>query len=122
MKKKVIYMLSVMSLSTMLTTCGPEHTWVEATCTQPKHCSECEETEGEVLEHTWVEVTCAEPKHCSVCETAEGEALPHKLIPANLQEPEKCELYGQIIGEKLQADFEKYELDCNVELKKIYDG
>ena len=96
MKKKVIYMLIVMSLSTMLVACGHEHTWVEATCTQAKHCSECEEIEGEALLHTFTE--------------------------ANYQQPAICEVCGITEGEKLQADFEKYGLSCDVQLDKIYDA
>ena len=115
MKKKVIYMLLAMSLSTMLTACGHEHTWVEATCTQPKHCSECEETEGDALEHIWVDATCLEAKHCSVCGQTEGEALPHTFTEANYQEPSTCEVCAETEGEKLQAGFEKYGLKANIE-------
>ena len=115
MKKKIIYMLLAMSLNAMLTACGHEHTWVDASCTQPRTCSECGEMEGDVLEHTWVDVTCAEPKHCSVCGTTEGEALPHTLTKANYQQPATCEICGETEGDKLQADFEKYGLNCNIE-------
>ena len=54
------------------------HTFVDATCTAPKTCSECGETEGEALGHTIVTdeavaPTCTESgltagEHCSVCE------------------------------------------------------
>ena len=49
------------------------HEWVDATCTEAKHCSICGATEGEPLPHTWVEATYAAPKTCSVCGTTEGE-------------------------------------------------
>ena len=29
-----------------------EHDWIEATCTDPRTCSVCDETEGSALEHT----------------------------------------------------------------------
>lgn len=96
------------------------HTWVGATCAEPKHCSVCGETEGEPLEHTWVEATCTEPRHCSVCGETEGEALGHTWIEANYQQPATCEVCGETEGEPLQADFEKYGLECNAELDKSY--
>ena len=53
------------------------HEWVDATCTAPKTCSKCGETEGEALGHTEVNTpsvnpTCTTPgsskgTHCSVC-------------------------------------------------------
>ena len=120
MKRKFIYTLLAISLSTILTACGHEHTWVEATCTQPKHCSECEEIEDNILEHSWVEVTCAEAKHCSKCGITEGEALPHTLTEANFQQPATCEVCGETDGEKLQADFEKYGWEYVSEVDKEY--
>lgn len=97
-----------------------EHTWVEATCAEPKHCSACEETEGEPLEHTWVEATCAEPKHCNVCGETEGNPLEHTLTEANYQQAATCEVCGESVGEPLQADFEKFGIECNAELDTPY--
>lgn len=98
------------------------HTWVEATCTEAKHCNVCGETEGEPLEHTWVEATCAEAKHCDVCGETEGEPLEHTLTEANYQQAAACEVCGETVGEPLQADFEKYHLTENfVEPDKEYD-
>ena len=54
-----------------------EHDWSDATCTAPKTCSICGETEGEALGHSWNNATCTEPKTCSVCGETEGEALGH---------------------------------------------
>lgn len=39
-----------------------EHNWSKATCTEPKTCSICNETEGESLGHSYVENKC---KRCS---------------------------------------------------------
>ncbi len=86
----------------MLTGCGHEHTWEEATCTVPKTCSECGKTEGEVLGHTWEEATCAEPKHCSVCGETEGESLEHTWIEATCAEPKHCSVCGETEGEALE--------------------
>lgn len=69
-----------------MTACGCSHTWVEATCTTPKTCSECGETEGEALGHavenweTVKEATCAEEGEksgiCSRCGDTMQEAIP----------------------------------------------
>ena len=66
------------------TTC--EHAWMDATCTAPKTCSECGETDGEKLAHTEETVsgkaaTCTdtgltEGKKCSVC----GEILVEQTL------------------------------------------
>lgn len=133
--------VGTLTICFMLTGCGHEHTWMEATCTVPKTCSECGETEGEALGHTWVEATCAEPKtcsvcgetegetlahtwidatcaeakHCSVCGEIEGEPLEHTLTEANYQQAAICEVCGETVGEPLQADFEKFGLVCDAE-------
>lgn len=56
-----------------LSGCMHLHTWVDATCTEPKTCSECGETEGEPLGHDWIPATYTEPKTCSRCGATEGE-------------------------------------------------
>ncbi len=55
-----------------------EHTWAEATCTQPRTCTECGETEGEPLEHEWTPATLEAPKTCVNCGATEGEAVTCK--------------------------------------------
>jgi len=97
-----------------------EHTWEEATCANPKTCSVCGETEGEPLEHTWEEATCTEPKTCKVCGATEGDTLPHEFTEANYQSPATCEICGVSDGEAVQGDFDKHGLVCNVELDKEY--
>lgn len=62
-------------MASTLCACGHQHTWVEATCTEPKTCSECGETEGEALGHIWVEATKTTPKTCSRCGLTEGTPL-----------------------------------------------
>ena len=118
--KKLLLGVATLTLCFMLTGCGHEHTWKEATCTEPKACSECGEIEGEPLGHTWVEATCSEPKHCSVCGETEGEPLEHTLTEANYQQAATCEVCGATVGEPLQADFEKYGLTCDAELDVEY--
>ena len=58
-------------------TCAFGHEWQEATCTEPKTCSKCGETEGQALGHKWINATCTEPKTCEVCGTTDGDALGH---------------------------------------------
>lgn len=124
MKTKIIQKwlcgISTLTICFMLIGCGHEHTWIEATCTEPKTCSECGETEGEPLGHTWVEATCTEPKTCSVCGETEGEPLGHTLTEANYQQPATCEVCGETVGEPLQAEFEQYGLVCDAELDTPY--
>lgn len=138
--------VGTLTICVMLTGCGHEHTWMEATCTAPKTCSECNKAEGEALGHTWVDATCAEPKtcsvcgeiegetlahtwveatcakakHCSVCGEIEGEPLEHTLTEANYQQAAACEVCGATVGEPLQADFEKFGLECNAEQNVKY--
>ena len=78
-----------------LSACVHKHTWIEATCTMPKTCTQCNETEGDVLEHTWIDANYQQAKTCSVCESTDGEPL--------------------------QADFEKYEIPCDVVLDTEFE-
>ena len=82
-----------------ITSCN--HEWIEATCTEPKTCTICGDTEGEALGHEWVEATCAEPKHCTRCGETEGEALGHDWEPATNEKPKTCKRCGETEGEKL---------------------
>lgn len=52
MKKYLYLALIVTCLAVLLAGCGCEHEWEDATCTAPKTCKLCEETEGEALGHT----------------------------------------------------------------------
>lgn len=108
--KKWLCGVGALIACSMLTGCHMSHEWQEATCTEPRTCSVCGETEGEALGHTWIEATCSEPRHCSVCGETEGEALEHTLTEADYQQPATCEVCGKTVGEPLQAEFEKYEL------------
>ena len=79
MKKKFISLLLIAAMALTLCACGHQHTWVEATCTEPKTCSECGETEGEALGHQFSEATYWEAPTCSVCGAVEGEPLTPAL-------------------------------------------
>ena len=109
------------------TTC--EHDWAEATCTDPKTCSVCGETEGEALGHTEETVagtpaTCTEAgltdgKQCTVCgettveqtviaalghteETVAG--TPATCIEAGLTDGKKCSVCGVTTVEQTAID------------------
>ncbi len=67
-----------------------KHTWQDATCTAPKTCSICGETEGDKLGHTWVDANCTAPKTCSVCHVTEGAAKGHTFADATCTAPKTC--------------------------------
>ena len=97
--KKSIRFAIVMCLMLALTSCGHEHEWIEATCTEPRTCAKCKETEGEPLGHEWIEATCTEPRTCAKCKETEGEPLGHDWIEATCTEPKKCKVCGTTEGQ-----------------------
>jgi len=62
-----------------------EHSWSNATCTEPQKCS-CGETQGDALGHDWKDATYEAPKTCSRCGITDGSPLEPTPVP---QEPEK---------------------------------
>lgn len=76
MKKWICLLLAAASLFA-LSACGHQHTWQAASCTAPKTCAECGETEGEPLGHSPTQATYWAPSVCSVC----GEQFAEKLVP-----------------------------------------
>lgn len=99
MKSKKILGMAVLCGVLCFAGCKHEHVWEEATCTMPKHCTECEATEGELLEHTWKSATCTEAKTCKVCGATEGEALGHSFLAATCVSAEGCIACGEKRGE-----------------------
>ena len=55
------------------------HSYVEATCTEPAKCKKCGVTKGNALNHNYVEATCKNAKTCNRCGTTEGMVLSHKF-------------------------------------------
>jgi len=86
MKRKLLLPAMAGAIMLSLTGCGHEHVWVEATCSTPKTCSECGETEGEVADHKWIEATCEKAKYCEVCGETDGEPLSHEWLEATYEE------------------------------------
>lgn len=109
-KTKVVLALTTLAMSVALSACGHEHEWKEATCTTPKTCVTCEETEGEALGHEWEEATCTTGKVCSTCGETKGEALGHKWEEATCTTAKKCSVCGETEGDKL--DHEWKEATC----------
>lgn len=59
--------------------------------------------------HTWIEATCTEPKTCSICRESEGEALGHEWLEntPNYQQAKTCERCGETEGSPLEAVYEE---------------
>ena len=73
---------------------GHEHTWTDATCTEPQTCSSCGKTDGEPKGHTWEGGTCIEPAVCAVCGES-GSKGEHTWAEATCTEPEHCSVCGR---------------------------
>lgn len=89
----VIFVLNLMK--SCCHTLFHEHEWLEATCTEPKTCASCGETEGEALGHDWDEATCIKRKTCRRCGETDGGYGAHNWMPATCTEPETCSLCGK---------------------------
>jgi len=70
----------------------------EATCTAPKTCIACGETEGDALGHSFSDATCIAPKTCTVCGETEGDTLEHSFSDATCAAPKTCTVCGETEG------------------------
>ena len=104
MKRTIAFLLMAVMLVSLLTACGCKHEWAEATCTDPKTCTLCEETEGDSLGHSYLDATCEAPKTCSACALTEGEALGHNWLEATTEAPETCANCAATQGERIITD------------------
>ena len=84
MKKLLILLLAAAELAAG-GTCA--HDWKDATCTEPKTCAVCGQTEGEALGHDWEEATLRTPKTCKVCGATEGDTLASEITCDDLTSP-----------------------------------
>lgn len=85
--KKFISFALVLAMAFSMAACGCSHQWQDATCTAPKTCSKCGETEGEVLGHMprqlivsavdTENLTMTQDISCDVC----GEVIETKTAP-----------------------------------------
>ena len=99
--KKLILLMSVATVMLMLAGCACKHEWVDATCSEAKHCSKCGQTEGFPLQHQWKEATCTEPKTCELCGVTEGNPKEHVWKERTMTEPKTCTECGATEGEKI---------------------
>lgn len=53
------------------------HNFSPATCTDPKICTTCGETEGKAAGHIWKDATCTSPKTCKTCGDTSGSKADH---------------------------------------------
>ena len=101
-KKLLRYVLCFLLFCVSLCSCGTimltphEHEWQSATCTEPKICAKCGETEGEPLGHDWEEATCVSPKTCQRCGATDGVPAKHTWKLATCTEPEICIICGEV--------------------------
>lgn len=103
--KKTLLLLTALSLLFTLAACGNEpigpsaaqpsacdHSWKDATCTDPKTCEKCGMTEGEANGHRWQDATCTDGRMCAVCSAADPESEPL----GHLYTEGKCTRCGEI--------------------------
>lgn len=101
MKKFLILVVVILIFCMALTGCGHTHEWEPATCSTPKTCLGCGETEGEALEHEWIEATCQEAKHCTLCGLTQGQPIEHSWSDATCTEAKTCSRCKLTDGEPL---------------------
>jgi len=104
--KKIVLVLLLLGAIFLLTACCIKHEWKEATCTEPKTCVKCGETEGVELHHDWQEETCTKAQKCSVCGSTRGEPLGHWWEDATYETPKTCKRCGETEGEPLQLIYQ----------------
>lgn len=120
MKKSVLFVC--LALLLLLSACGHQHSWTEASCTEPSRCSSCGVTTGGPLGHDWQPATCTEPEICSRCGETRGTALGHDPLPGDYWSEGLCSRCGAAVTPPLTPDFELYELDGRlVEQGESYD-
>lgn len=99
--KKVLTLFVIISAMLLLASCGCEHEWVDATCTNQRFCEKCEITDGEALGHNWINATCSSPKICSRCGEAEGSVADHTWIEATCSSPKTCSVCALTEGDPI---------------------
>ena len=95
MKKLItVVALSLLCLL-LLTACGCEHQWLDATCSTPKKCAKCGAeihgtTEEYLNNHQWEDATCTSARKCVLCGATEGKALDHTPSEWTTDKPATC--------------------------------
>lgn len=99
--KKITTLLCLLAAALLLSGCCIHHEWADATCTEPKRCVKCGETEGTFLGHQWKDATCTESKTCSVCGMRQGLPLGHTWVERTMKAPKTCSTCGETEGEPI---------------------
>ncbi len=99
--KKLLSVFTLVAVCISLTACAHKHTFEAATCTAPKTCTECGETEGEALKHS---TTLGKCLRC-------GEIINSEAISAIEERVEKLN--------NRRKDAEEYMEKANDYLKKL---
>ena len=118
MKKVILTICGAVLLAASLAGCCMKHEWAEATCTEPKKCVKCGETEGVANGHKWKAATCTTPKTCETCGKTEGEALGYTWVDRTMEKPKTCSVCGATEGSPIVLKELKYDV---VDLNK-YDS
>lgn len=113
--RKTLKIMRIFSVVLVLLLCGLHvpcaHKWEDASCSAPKTCSLCGETEGKILQHQWEEATCASAKKCALCNLTEGASLEHTWKEATCKAPKTCSVCGTTTGTKLEHTYTEWEID-----------
>lgn len=129
---KKIFLFIFLGLILCLYGCECKHDYNMATCTSPKICKKCGESDGEPLghnyingfcercldekicEHEFTNATCTFPKICIKCNIIDGSALGHDYQEATYLHPKTCKRCGEKVGEKVgEHDCEFMEATCD---------
>ena len=88
--KKLVSMIIVLAMVCSMTACGCDHQWEEASCTAPKTCTKCGETDGDAAGHTprslivsavdTENLTMTQDLPCDEC----GEIIETKTAPTGI--------------------------------------
>jgi len=102
MRRHILLLLAVLLCIALLSGCSRQHEWLDATCTDPKHCSKCDTAEGNALGHNWKNANCTTPKTCSRCGLTEGNALGHIWLDATCTSAKTCSICAATEGQPLE--------------------
>ena len=105
--KKITFLISLFLLTFALCGFCQEHTWTEASCSEPKTCSVCGETEGEALGHDWIPADCTNARTCARCGKVSGLPKGHQWQEADCEHPKTCSVCGAVEGKALGHTWER---------------
>ena len=96
---------------------GEEHEWQEATCTEPKICTDCGRLGGDPLGHSWGELSCDKDQVCTVCGELGSPAMGHSISWA-IDPDDVSHMHGEcsVCGDEFseQTNWETMSASCIV--------